>query len=91
MLTRQGATPLTISEMANGYEHPWMYLERIVEPTIKTAVFPGSRIHDRILLLDGNHRSISFVRFKTTYAADLIVLEGPIDPRIMAKLAVFEK
>ena len=89
-LPKLGDQPLTIQQMANGHNHPWMDHVRIRRPTLTTGVFPAYRVQKRILLLDGNHRCISLVRFNANYVVDLIVLEGPIDRQAMADLAVFE-
>ena len=89
-LPEQGDQPLTIQQIANGHDHPWLDNARIRHPTITTGVFPAYRVRESILLLDGNHRCISLVRFNANYVVDLIVLEGPIDRQVMADLAVFE-
>ena len=89
-LPERGDQPLTIQQMANGHNHPWMDNVRIRQPTLTTGVFPAYRVRERLLLLDGNHRCISLVRFDANYDVDLIVFEGPIDRQVMADLAVFE-
>lgn len=89
-LPERGDIPLTIQQIADGHDHPWLDENMIIPPTITTGVFPAYRVRERFLLLDGNHRCISLVRFNANYVVDLILLEGPIDRQVMADLAVFE-
>lgn len=89
-LPSPGDSALSIKDIANGRDHPWLDSTRITKPALSTGIFPAYRVKERLLLLDGNHRSISLVRFRVDYAVDLLVLEGPVSRRVMPDLAVFE-
>lgn len=89
-LPSQGDSALSIRDIAIGRDHPWLDSTRIKMPAVLTGIFPAYRVNKRLLLLDGNHRSISLVRFGVAYAIDLLVIEGPVNRRVMPDLAVFE-
>ena len=90
-LPERGDTPLSIGEVADTeHAHPWYEQHRINRDADPKGCFPAYRVADRLLLLDGNHRCISLVRFTADYAIDLVVINGPIDRQIMPDLAVFE-
>jgi hypothetical protein len=91
-LPKQGDRPLTIGEAADHeHIHPW-YKPDSIRPNVEPrGRLPAYQVGDRLLLLDGNHRCISLVRFGIDYAVDLAVISGPIDGQIMADLAAFKK
>jgi hypothetical protein len=89
-LPEHGDMVLSIGDAADtDYRHPWYKPDSVRPDPDPHDCFPAYRVGDRLLLLDGNHRCISLVRYNVDYAIDLLVISGPINPEIMPDLAVF--
>ena len=90
---QKGDLPVTVGQAAAaGFRHPWMSEQRIEahRPTGKVRLLlPAYDVKRGYLLLDGNHRAIATIRAGVDYDVELVVIHGPIDPRVHRDLVVF--